>query len=44
MLDEVPAMVDFLFLDEPVIDSDSWAKAIEGDEQARHPMDAIAAF
>ena len=34
VLGEVPAMVDFLFLDEPDIDEDSWAKAIAGDEVA----------
>ena len=27
LLSEVPAMVDFFFVDEPAIDSDSWAKA-----------------
>jgi glutamyl-tRNA synthetase len=31
LLSEVPAMVDFLFVDEPAIDPDSWAKAY-GDE------------
>ncbi len=45
VLGEVPAMVDFVFLDEPTIDADSWAKAIEGDEQARTILtDAITAF
>jgi glutamyl-tRNA synthetase len=45
VLGEVPAMVDFLFLEEPVFDPDSWAKAIAGDEQARTILtDAIAAF
>ena len=34
VLGEVPAMVDFLFLDEPDIDEDSWAKAVAGDEVA----------
>jgi glutamyl-tRNA synthetase len=33
-LSEVPAMVDFLFLEDPPIDSDSWQKAIGGDEVA----------
>jgi glutamyl-tRNA synthetase len=45
MLDEVPAMVDFLFLDQPVLDADSWAKAVEGDDQAPAILrDAIAAY
>jgi glutamyl-tRNA synthetase len=45
VLGEVPQMVDFLFLEEPVIDTASWAKAIEGDEQARTILsDAIAAY
>ena len=34
VLGEVPAMVDFLFLDEPPIDPDDWAKVIAGDEVA----------
>jgi glutamyl-tRNA synthetase len=34
VLGEVPAMVDFLFLDAPDIDEDSWAKAVAGDERA----------
>ncbi len=34
ILSEVPAMVDFLFLEEPLIDPDSWDKAIAGDEVA----------
>jgi len=28
-LAEVPAMVDFLFLDEPVVDPDAWSRAVE---------------
>ena len=45
MLDEVPAMVDFLFLDQPVLDADSWAKAVEGEDQAPAILrDAIAAY
>jgi glutamyl-tRNA synthetase len=28
VLSEVPAMVDFMFLDEPVIDDDAWARAV----------------
>jgi glutamyl-tRNA synthetase len=34
VLGEVPGMVDFLFLDAPVIDPDSWQKALAGDEAA----------
>jgi glutamyl-tRNA synthetase len=45
VLGEVPTMVDFVFLDEPVIDSDAWAKAVEGDELAATILhDAIAAY
>ena len=33
-LGEVPAMVDFLFLDEPVIDEDAWDRAVTRDEAA----------
>ena len=34
VLGEVPAMVDFLFLDAPETDPDSWQKALAGDEGA----------
>jgi glutamyl-tRNA synthetase len=34
-LGEVPAMVDFLFMVDPVIDPDSWAKAITKDDKAK---------
>jgi glutamyl-tRNA synthetase len=34
VLGEVPAMVDFMFLDKPVIDEDAWAKAVTTDELA----------
>jgi len=34
VLGEVPAMVDFLFLEDPPIDPDSWQKAIGRDEVA----------
>ena len=34
VLGEVPAMVDFLFLDTPEFDPDAWAKAMAGDEGA----------
>ena len=33
-LGEVPGMVDFLFLEQPDIDADAWAKAVEGDAEA----------
>jgi glutamyl-tRNA synthetase len=33
-LGEVPAMVDFLFLDEPVIDESAWAKLVVQDDAA----------
>ncbi len=34
ILSEVPAMVDFLFLDQAPIDEDSWARSIGSDPQA----------
>jgi glutamyl-tRNA synthetase len=34
VLSEVPAMVDFMFLDAPEIDDDAWAKAVIQDEMA----------
>ena len=34
VLGEVPAMVDFLFLDAPEFDPDAWAKAMAGDDGA----------
>ena len=34
VLGEVPAMVDFLFLDVPPTDPDAWAKAVVGDDGA----------
>ncbi|MGH9074630.1 MAG: glutamate--tRNA ligase, partial [Acidimicrobiales bacterium] len=44
VLSEVPAMVDFLFLDQPAIDPDSWAKAC-GDEAAAGILEgAITAY
>lgn len=39
-LGEVPAMVDFLFLPEPVIDDDSWQRAIVKEERAGAILDA----
>ena len=45
VLGEVPAMVDFLFLDTPVFDPDSWAKAVAGDDGAPAILAAaIAAY
>ena len=40
VLGEVPAMVDFLFLDAPVFDPDSWAKAMAGDDGAPAILEA----
>jgi glutamyl-tRNA synthetase len=34
VLGEVPAMVDFMFLDHPAIEEDAWARAIAGDDSA----------
>jgi glutamyl-tRNA synthetase len=34
VLGEVPAMVDFLFVDPPVMDDESWAKGVANDELA----------
>jgi glutamyl-tRNA synthetase len=39
-LSEVPAMVDFMFLDRPVIDEEAWDKAFTGDEQATTVLSA----
>ncbi len=39
VLGEVPAMVDFLFLDEPVVDEESWA-AVAADASAPAVLDA----
>jgi glutamyl-tRNA synthetase len=33
-LGEVPAMIDFMFLEQPVIDEEAWVKAVTDDEQA----------
>jgi glutamyl-tRNA synthetase len=40
MLGEVPAMVDFLFVDKPVIDEANWQKAVEKDATARQILQA----
>jgi glutamyl-tRNA synthetase len=42
VLGEVPAMVDFLFLDEPVMDNKSWA-AVADDDRAPTILDAALA-
>jgi glutamyl-tRNA synthetase len=45
VLGEVPAMVDFLFLEDPPIDPDSWEKAIGRDEVAPLILrDALEAY
>jgi len=40
VLSEVPAMVDFVFLEQPDIDEDSWDRAVAGDEGAAGILDA----
>ncbi|MGA2836675.1 MAG: glutamate--tRNA ligase [Acidimicrobiales bacterium] len=40
VLGEVPAMVDFLFLDAPEFDQEAWAKAMAGDDGAPAILDA----
>jgi glutamyl-tRNA synthetase len=42
-LAEVPAMVDFLFLDQPPIEQASWDKAMARDAEAGHILDAAVA-
>jgi glutamyl-tRNA synthetase len=44
-LAEVAAMVDFFFLDRPVMDETSWDRAVAGDPEAAQILDAaMAAF
>jgi glutamyl-tRNA synthetase len=43
MLSEVPALVDFLFLEDAPIDDASWQKAIAGDEAAPQILAAALA-
>ena len=43
VLSDVPAMVDFLFLAEPVVDDAAWAKAVTGNAQAASILDAALA-
>ena len=40
VLGEVPAMVDFLFLDTPEFDAEAWAKAMAGDDGALGILEA----
>ena len=40
VLGDVPAMVDFLFLDTPVFDPDSWARVVAGDDGAEAILEA----
>jgi len=40
VLGEVPAMIDFLFLDAPAFDPDSWAKSMAGDDGAPAILEA----
>ena len=40
-LAEVPGMVDFLFLDEPAVDPDAWAKAVERTPAAGALLDDV---
>ncbi len=42
VLEEVPAMVDFLFLEAPTVDPDVWEKAVVGDEAAPAILAAAA--
>jgi glutamyl-tRNA synthetase len=45
VLGEVPAMVDFLFLDRPPIDEDDWARTVAGDDLAPTILsDALASY
>jgi glutamyl-tRNA synthetase len=45
LLSEVPSMVAFLFLEDPPIDEEAWAKSITGDRDAAAILDAaIAAY
>jgi len=45
VLSEVPALVDFFFLDEPDIEPDAWSKAVESNANAGQLLDgAIAAY
>jgi len=41
-LSEVPALVDFLFLEEPVVDAADWAKSVAGEQTAAAVLDLAA--
>ncbi len=43
VLGEVPAMVDFLFLDAPALDPDAWERAVVGDDRAATILGAAVA-
>ena len=43
-LSEVPAMVDFLFLEQPVIDPDAWGKVVAGPAAGAVLDDALATY
>jgi len=43
VLGEVAPMIDFVFLEEPVLDPDSWAKAVAGDTEAGTILAAASA-
>ena len=43
-MDEIVALVDFLFLDEPLIDDSAWTKTFAGDEARLMLDDAIDAY
>jgi glutamyl-tRNA synthetase len=43
LLSEVPPMVDFLFLERPVIDEDAWHARVAGDRRARDILSAALA-
>lgn len=41
-LSEVPALVDFLFLEDPVVDAADWAKVVAGEQMAAAVLDLAA--
>ena len=44
VMSELPELVDFLFLDEPIIDEQSWSKTFSSADAVEMLNDAIAAF
>lgn len=42
-MDEIPGLVDFLFLEEPRMEAASWQKAIAGDPEAAQLLEAASA-